>query len=227
MKRATPAIPLFGDAYLADTRHLSLEEHGAYLQLLMIAWRSPQCALPDDDKRLSMMLGVTPKKWARLKPVVMAFWTLGDDGWQQARLLKERRFVAEKSEQNRAAINARWEAKRLKNNGSGDTDEIPDGYGNDTPPPPPIRKKKSIPPDGGYVFDGQVIRLTAKHFGAWAKSYPDIDLMAKLQSRDDWLANEAEDRDREKWFMSTSNYLAKLQQQASAAAKEPIWDGMP
>lgn len=226
MKRA-PAMPLFGDAYLADTRHLSLEEHGAYLQLLLIAWRSENCALPNDDARIARMLGATPKKWASLKPTVMAFWTLTDDGWQQKRLLKERRWVTKKSEDNRAAANARWEAKSLENNDAGDANAMPDGCKNDAPPPSPIRKKKSIPPDGGgYAFEGQVIRLTAKHYAAWAKSYPDIDLVAKLQSRDDWLATEAEDRDRERWFMSTSNYLAKLQQQASAATKEPIWNGM-
>ena len=103
MTRSAPAIPLFGDAYLADTRHLSLEQHGAYLQLMMIAWRSPDCALPNDDAKLARMLGVTPKKWTALKPEVMAFWELEKGTWKQKRLTKERRFVAKKSEDNRIA----------------------------------------------------------------------------------------------------------------------------
>ena len=37
-----PALPFFTDAYLGDTQHLTLEEHGAYQKLLYIAWRSPK-----------------------------------------------------------------------------------------------------------------------------------------------------------------------------------------
>ncbi|MEV5031617.1 DUF1376 domain-containing protein [Sphingobium sp. LMC3-1-1.1] len=125
------ALPLFGDAYMADTRHLTLEEHGAYLMLLLIAWRSPDCSLPDDDARLARMLGITPKKWAKLKPSVMAFWKLTATGWQQERLTKEFRFVAKKSEQNRQSANSRWNDKSLKNNEVDDAnahaDAMPDG----------------------------------------------------------------------------------------------------
>lgn len=106
--KAAPAMPLFGDAYLADTRHLSLEEHGAYLQLLMIAWRSDGCCLPNNDARIGRMLGVSAAKWAKIKPAVMAFWTLSDGSWFQARLTKERTFVEEKSTKNRTSASARW-----------------------------------------------------------------------------------------------------------------------
>jgi hypothetical protein len=39
-----PALPLWTDAYLGDTRHLSQSEHGAYLLLLITAWRTPNCS---------------------------------------------------------------------------------------------------------------------------------------------------------------------------------------
>lgn len=44
-----PSLPLFTDAFLADTGHLSAQETGAYLLLLMMAWRLPECRLPDND----------------------------------------------------------------------------------------------------------------------------------------------------------------------------------
>lgn len=85
-----PALMLWTDAYLADTTDLSAEEHGAYLLLLMAAWRTPDCSLPDDDERLSRMSRVGIKKWRNLRPIMLKFWTVSDGRWTQKRLLKER-----------------------------------------------------------------------------------------------------------------------------------------
>lgn len=141
MSSAAPAIPLFGDAYLADTHHLTLEEHGAYLKLLMIAWRMEGCALPNDDSRLAQILGLSKSKWGKLKPVVMAFWSLGETGWTQARLTKERAFVDKKRETNRAAAEARWNPQVLEN-AHGDGCERTSGR--NAPPPPPPQGKKIV-----------------------------------------------------------------------------------
>lgn len=134
MSDTAPAIPLFGDAYLADTRHLSLEEHGAYLQLLMIAWRSPNCALPDDDARIARMLGITAGRWAKLKGTVMAFWSLGTSGWTQKRLSKERAFVEKKRKTNSDAANARWKKQPIEKVGGDECERISE---RNAPPPPP------------------------------------------------------------------------------------------
>lgn len=139
MSGATPAIPLFGDAYLADTRHLSLEEHGAYLQLMMIAWRIDGCCLPDDDARLARMLGCTAAKWRKLKPTVMAFWTLEGGHWTQGRLSKERTFVEEKREKNRASAESRWKGQPTENKQGNKCERISEG---NAPLPPPKKEEK-------------------------------------------------------------------------------------
>ncbi len=119
-----PILPLFTDAYIADTQHLTNEEHGVYLRLLMFAWRSPGCGLPDDDRRLALMVGVGAKKWAALKPVVMDFWTLNDGLWRQKKLSGEREKVERKRDLNSAAGIASSRAKALKRNNQASTDAV-------------------------------------------------------------------------------------------------------
>ncbi|WP_104019098.1 YdaU family protein [Roseovarius nitratireducens] len=61
-----PAMPMYWDAYLADTTHLTTEEHGAYLLLLGAMWRR-NGRVPDDDKDNARILGLTPSKWRKVK----------------------------------------------------------------------------------------------------------------------------------------------------------------
>lgn len=82
----TPNLPLDTTGCIADTCYMTNEEAGAHFRLLMFAWRSPGRRLPDDDGKLATMLGVTPRKWARLKPIVMCFWHLSEGAWTHHRL---------------------------------------------------------------------------------------------------------------------------------------------
>ncbi len=97
-----PALPLFTDAYLADTRHLTAEEHGAYLLLLMCAWRTRGCALKDDNKQLARIVGVTPTRWRRLRPVLAEFFTIEDGLWRQKKLTEVYAGVEARVAKNRA-----------------------------------------------------------------------------------------------------------------------------
>lgn len=99
-----PAMPLFTDAYLSDTLHLSTLQHGAYCLLLMIAWRTADCALPDDDRVLARYSRLDFRTWMKNKSVVMQFWRLGDDQkWRQGRQLDERNRVMSLQSKNSAA----------------------------------------------------------------------------------------------------------------------------
>lgn len=97
-----PALPLFTDAYLADTRHLTTEEHGAYLLLLMCAWRSADCALEDNDKTLARIAGLSPTKWRRLKPALAQFFTIEAGLWRQKKLQAVYSDVAARVARNKA-----------------------------------------------------------------------------------------------------------------------------
>jgi len=69
-------LPLFGSDYLADTRHLSTEEHGAYLLLMIAAWRGDDCDLPMDDKKLARITCLSTRKWLVIKETILEFWTV-------------------------------------------------------------------------------------------------------------------------------------------------------
>lgn len=130
-----PALPLWTDAYLADTRHLTTEQHGAYLLLLMEAWRRKDCALPNDDRLLARLVGVSAQKWCRMKPVLLEFWELSDGYLKQNRLKKERTYCEQRSQKQRERANTRW----LKTNNSVDAvavpEAMPDRCRSDAPTP--------------------------------------------------------------------------------------------
>ncbi len=136
-----PALPWWTDAYLADTRHLTRDEHGAYCLLLMEAWRRPRCSLPDNDDLLARLTCSTAEEWAALKPVVMAFWRLDANAceWTQKRLSAERKFVDLKRAKNRSSAVGRWQ-KTKKDDAN--------AYANAMPPHPhphPQESKKESP----------------------------------------------------------------------------------
>lgn len=111
-----PALPLWTDAYLGDTTHLTTIEHGAYLLLLMTAWRTRDCELPDDDRLLARYARLNRQQWSRMRPILEPFFTVGNGVWKQGRLTDERAAVKRKSEINSTKGKAGAEAKALKRN---------------------------------------------------------------------------------------------------------------
>ena len=122
-----PALPLWTDAYLADTTHLSTTEHGAYMLVLIAMWRSPTCSLPDDDLLLARISRCGKARWAnQIRPALTPFFIIADGRWTQKRLTKERAFVRRKSAV--ASENAR--RKWLKTNEPSDADAYASGMPN-------------------------------------------------------------------------------------------------
>lgn len=106
-----PYLPLWTDAYLADTTHLTTIEHGAYLLLLMAAWRAGGY-LPDDDRLLRRVTRLGPKQWDRMRPVMETFWRVENGQWSNGRLLDELTAVRQRlqslSDTGRANALKRW-----------------------------------------------------------------------------------------------------------------------
>lgn len=136
MSNKPAALPIFGDAYLADTMHLSLEEHGAYFLLMLAAWRSPTCSLPDDDAKLARICRCSTKRFKGIRDNVLEMWDLTSEGWVQKRLKKERDYVSAKSAHNKRAAEARWNAQVTENIKNDECERISE---RNAPPPPPLK----------------------------------------------------------------------------------------
>lgn len=122
-------IPLFPDAYLRDNYRLTLEQHGLFLVLMMEAWDSADCTLPDDEKALAKIAGVTVAKFRNIAPQVLEKWTRENGRIFQKRLVKEWNYVREKSEKARAAVAMRKDRAGYERNTNVTTNDLHLGGG--------------------------------------------------------------------------------------------------
>lgn len=185
------ALPLFTDAYLADTRHLSTLQHGAYFLMLMTAWRSKGCSLPNDDAYLAKITGMDKRTWAANKTTLLAFWRLDDQQfWVQGRLLDERNFVEGKRSKNVVA----GKASALKRLNRGSTPvaakEQQDSQQESqqsvnitstpspTPSPTPLREEeKAASPKDDWAILEQKLRIAA----GWEREpHPNLSVVGPI-----------------------------------------------
>lgn len=108
-----PFMQLYVSDYLGDTRHLSCEQHGAYLLLLMTMWNADG-SLPDDDAKLARIVGLSVKRWRKIRPEIMPFFNIANGVVSHNRLTKEIQKSASKSESRASAGSTGGKAKALK-----------------------------------------------------------------------------------------------------------------
>lgn len=85
---APPYMKFFWGDYFKSTRHLTRDQHGAYLMLIGEAWRLGG-TLPDDDQKLAAWAICTPAEWAEIKPIIMEFFALRRGKWVHDRVREE------------------------------------------------------------------------------------------------------------------------------------------
>ena len=90
MSSKRPWFPLYCPDYLGDTQHLSVEQHGAYLLLLMAMWNSQDGRLPNNERLLARITKVSGKRWTRsFAPTILPMLIVTDAWVSQKRLQKE------------------------------------------------------------------------------------------------------------------------------------------
>jgi uncharacterized protein YdaU (DUF1376 family) len=103
-------MPFFVGDYHRDTRHLTLEQHGAYLLLLMHGW--VHRTIPNDDIALAAICGTTRTHFVRnIGPAVRLFFFVRQDG---SLMQKRLEVELEKSAKNLAQKSLAGHAKNAK-----------------------------------------------------------------------------------------------------------------
>ena len=88
MKKVETWMPILVDKYLGDTTHLTTEQHGAYLLLLMTCWKRDG-RLPAEDAQLAAIARLSISKWRASGPILMAFFSHENGHLTQKRLTVE------------------------------------------------------------------------------------------------------------------------------------------
>lgn len=202
-----PAIPLWTDAYLADTGHLTTIEHGAYLLLLMTMWRAGG-KLPNDDKLLARYTRLTPAQWQRIKPSLMPFFRISSDSITQGRLTDELNVVRQKSVKASDSARARW----LKTNETDDANASPEQCERNATTPTTTYKKEDT-----NVSSKKGSRLKPdfslpKTWGDWAMIEGMTEEQVRLEAdrfRDYWIAKTGKDATKADWLATWRNWCRK------------------
>lgn len=113
-----PFMQLYVSDYLGDTQHLTTEQHGAYLLLLMAMWRNGGF-LPNDEKKLARIARVSLRRWHIVAVDIMDFFDTDGGDISQKRLVEEYQKVLSISEKRSHVGSRGGSAKALKNNKRG------------------------------------------------------------------------------------------------------------
>lgn len=91
-----PYMQLYVSDYLADTAHLTAQQHGAYMLLLMNYWQRGK-ALDNTNERLSHVARLSPKEWEENKDVLSEFFEIENEYWFHSRIENDLNKIREKS----------------------------------------------------------------------------------------------------------------------------------
>ncbi|HAV9860156.1 TPA: DUF1376 domain-containing protein [Escherichia coli] len=108
---ALPYMQPYIADYLADTMHLSAEEHGAYLLLMFNYW---QTGKPIPKNRLAKIARLTNERWADVEPSLQEFFCDNGEEWVHLRIEEDLASVREKLTKKSAAGKASVQARRSR-----------------------------------------------------------------------------------------------------------------
>jgi uncharacterized protein YdaU (DUF1376 family) len=175
-----PSMPMFWDAYIADTTHLTTEEHGAYLLLLAAMWRRNGW-VPDDDADTARIVGMTKAKWRKTKERLASLLIFSDGHITQKNLMKIWKNTQEKIAINRANGAKGGRPQSNKDNDIAKADGFVPHNPNETIPEPEPEPKPDIKKETPNGVSKESDATTENHDGRTIRSGNAADTAAPGQ----------------------------------------------
>lgn len=107
----SPYMPLYIADYLADAAHLTTEEHGAYMLLIMTYWQRGK-PLSADPARLANIARLPNGRWTDVERTLSEFFDVSATEWKHKRIESELQRYRDKVERAKMAGMASANSKR-------------------------------------------------------------------------------------------------------------------
>lgn len=209
-------MPLYIGDYLADTMHLTCEQHGVYMLLLMAYWRKG-CPLPSNDMALAATCRLSIDAWSTHKAVLMQFFdTSSGIDWVHHRVEKEMALAIEKKEKAvdkaKKAAEAKWNKARKclehdTSNASGVLDSCPSPSPSPSQAPEPKQSSARgtrLPADWTLPEDWKAVAKTIR------ADWPDHHVQRVADGfRDYWIAQPGQKGVKTDWLATWRNWCRR------------------
>ncbi len=221
-----PAMPMYWDAYIADTTHLTIDEHGAYMLLLGAMWRRDG-SIPNDDKDIARILGVTVAKWKKIKARLNGFLTIDDDKISQEKLQKVWKKTQEKIAKNSENGAKGGRPKSNKNNDLGKANGSNSLNPNESIPEPEPKKEKELSKDSSKKRGSRLPDdwLAPKEFIDWPIQNLNWNLnrtQGQLsQFKDYWIGLSGARAVKRDWLATWRNWCRNSDKRSPTKPQEP------
>lgn len=207
-----PFMQLYVSDFIGDTLHLSTEQIGAYMLMLMAMWNAGG-KLPSDDAKLSRVTRMSVKKWKAISADLMPFFAHSDGSITHNRLTKELRKSESKSQSRAAAGAEGGRAKALKDNNARMANatykpqHLPDTITREdisslrSESAQPQKKKASRLPENWSL---------PRAWGQWAVSEGYSEAVIRVEAekfRDYWISKSGKDAAKLDWFATWRNWI--------------------
>ena len=233
---ALPYIQLYVADYLADTQHLTTEEHGAYMLLIFSYW---QTGKPLRIDRLATVARLSNERWANVEETLKEFFHVVGQHWHHFRIDADLEAVNSKTSKASDAGKASAKARALKkqqesNERSTDVetndDETYQRNGNhtdtDTDTDTDTEEKHGEAAASASTthlveFDGVDFKVSAHLITKWEQAFPAVNVELEIERAAVWAISNP-NRAKKDWRKFLSNWLAKASPAAVPEGTCPV-----